>query len=255
MRWALPVSVALTQGISVDFFCLRLLICLNLAGALSTDEVQCRSGQAVTSIRQGSGTNLHFPTATPNSGCAVCDSRQRSPVPKTDGQAENSRESSQTSTALSPHMAGCRSSAGSRRAVYTKPWYYYHGQAGSRRLPATASGPRKRRARPSRGQSSLSHPRTTNNNAFFPPAGYYPKSTVDDRPPRAPLPARASLDAQPSVRAILAQFYRPPPPRGGGLGPGRASHATIQNLRWLRWYCRPTAFLLDIQFSLRERRH
>ena len=42
MRWALPVSVALTQGISVDFFYLRLLICLNLAGHLSTDEVQCR---------------------------------------------------------------------------------------------------------------------------------------------------------------------------------------------------------------------
>ena len=42
MRWALPVSVALTQGISVDFFYLRLLICLNLAGHLSADEVQGR---------------------------------------------------------------------------------------------------------------------------------------------------------------------------------------------------------------------
>ena len=34
MRWAIPVSVALTEGISVDFFYLRLLICLNLAGHL-----------------------------------------------------------------------------------------------------------------------------------------------------------------------------------------------------------------------------
>ena len=43
MRWAPPISVALTLGISVDFFYLRLLICLNLAGHLPTDEVQCRS--------------------------------------------------------------------------------------------------------------------------------------------------------------------------------------------------------------------
>lgn len=46
MRWALPISVALTPGISVDFFYLRLLICLNLAGHLSADEVQRRSTSA-----------------------------------------------------------------------------------------------------------------------------------------------------------------------------------------------------------------
>ena len=46
MRWAPPISVALTLGISVDFFYLRLLICLNLAGHLPTDEVQCRSASS-----------------------------------------------------------------------------------------------------------------------------------------------------------------------------------------------------------------
>lgn len=49
MRWAGPVSVALTTGIPVGFFYLRLLICLNLAGSLPADEVH---GRGRTPVRR-----------------------------------------------------------------------------------------------------------------------------------------------------------------------------------------------------------
>ena len=77
MRWALPVSVALTQGISVDFFYLRLLICLNLAGHLSTDEVQCRSildtaPRTVVYSRWAVPGTTHQHTHVSSSSCYYC---------------------------------------------------------------------------------------------------------------------------------------------------------------------------------------